>query len=65
MAADGYYTFTGREGEVIPRNVTRVRIDESLTVIAAEAFQWSHIEELDCHDRVEKVEEGHSSTAVL
>eukprot|EP00984_Skeletonema_dohrnii_P007518 scaffold2735_cov75-Skeletonema_dohrnii-CCMP3373.AAC.3 len=56
MAADEYYTFTGREGEVIPLGVTRVRIDESLTVIPARAFYKNrHIEEVDCHDRVIKV----------
>eukprot|EP00984_Skeletonema_dohrnii_P003588 scaffold1216_cov73-Skeletonema_dohrnii-CCMP3373.AAC.1 len=56
MAADGYYTFTGREGEVIPRNVTRVRIHKSLTVIPADAFEGNrHIEELECHDRVKTV----------
>eukprot|EP00984_Skeletonema_dohrnii_P009054 scaffold3399_cov79-Skeletonema_dohrnii-CCMP3373.AAC.3 len=58
MAADGYYTFTGRDGEVIPRNVTRVRIHESLTVIPARAFAGNlYLEEVDCHDRVETVEE--------
>jgi len=58
MAADGWYTFTGREGEIIPRSATRVRIHESLTVIPAEAFQGNrNIEELECHDRVKTVEE--------
>eukprot|EP00985_Skeletonema_marinoi_P010845 scaffold5085_cov175-Skeletonema_marinoi.AAC.3 len=59
MAADGYYTFTGRDGEVIPPGVTRVRIHESLTVIPAQAFDGNiDIEELECHDRVKKVEES-------
>eukprot|EP00984_Skeletonema_dohrnii_P028777 scaffold18908_cov79-Skeletonema_dohrnii-CCMP3373.AAC.1 len=58
MAADGYYTFTGREGEVIPPDVKRVSIDESLTVIRANAFSGNrHIEEVECHDRVKTVKE--------
>eukprot|EP00984_Skeletonema_dohrnii_P032645 scaffold27103_cov79-Skeletonema_dohrnii-CCMP3373.AAC.2 len=58
MAADGYYTFTGREGEVIPRHITRVRIDESLTVIPANAFRGHRRnKEVDCHDRVKTVKE--------
>eukprot|EP00984_Skeletonema_dohrnii_P008485 scaffold3125_cov118-Skeletonema_dohrnii-CCMP3373.AAC.3 len=58
MAADGYYTFTGGDDEAVPRNVTRVRIDESLTVIPARAFDENpSIEEVDCHDRVKTVEE--------
>eukprot|EP00984_Skeletonema_dohrnii_P016761 scaffold7499_cov81-Skeletonema_dohrnii-CCMP3373.AAC.3 len=58
MAADGWYTFTGREGEVIPLNATRVRIDESLTVIPALSFSGHpSIEEVDCHDRVKTVKE--------
>eukprot|EP00985_Skeletonema_marinoi_P003545 scaffold1533_cov83-Skeletonema_marinoi.AAC.1 len=57
MAADGWYTFTGREGEIIPPGVTRVRIHESLTVIPARAFRGNgNIEELDCHDDVKTVE---------
>jgi len=58
MAADGYYTFTGREDEVIPPGVTRVRIDESVSVIPANAF-YGHpnLEEVDCRDGVKKVEE--------
>ncbi|KAK1733383.1 hypothetical protein QTG54_015942, partial [Skeletonema marinoi] len=59
MAADGYYTFTGRDGEVIPPGVTRVRIHESITVIPAAAFNGNpSIEELDCHDRVKTVGES-------
>eukprot|EP00984_Skeletonema_dohrnii_P002205 scaffold755_cov83-Skeletonema_dohrnii-CCMP3373.AAC.2 len=59
MAADGYYTFTGREGEVIPRHITRVRIDESLTVIPANAFRGHRRnKEVDFHDGVNTVEEG-------
>ena len=58
MAADGWYTFTGREDEIIPRNATRVCIDESVSVIPAWAFEGNgNIEELDCHDRVKTVEE--------
>ncbi|KAK1733385.1 leucine-rich repeat domain-containing protein [Skeletonema marinoi] len=57
MAADGWYTFTGRDGEVIPRNATRVRIDVSLTVIPANAFYMNpSIEEVECHVDVKTVE---------
>eukprot|EP00984_Skeletonema_dohrnii_P023482 scaffold12573_cov156-Skeletonema_dohrnii-CCMP3373.AAC.2 len=57
MAADGYFIYTGGEA-IIPRNVTRVRIDESLTVIPARAFDRNlDIEEVECHDRVKTVEE--------
>eukprot|EP00985_Skeletonema_marinoi_P027474 scaffold22600_cov66-Skeletonema_marinoi.AAC.1 len=56
MAADGYFIYTGREA--VPPGVTRVRIDESLTVIPAYAFQGNlDIEEVDCHDRVKTVGE--------
>eukprot|EP00984_Skeletonema_dohrnii_P011009 scaffold4356_cov82-Skeletonema_dohrnii-CCMP3373.AAC.5 len=60
MAADGYYIFTGRRrGEGIPRNVTRVRIHKSLTVISARAFEWNKsIEEVECHDGVKTVKAG-------
>eukprot|EP00984_Skeletonema_dohrnii_P022512 scaffold11639_cov78-Skeletonema_dohrnii-CCMP3373.AAC.2 len=58
MAADGCYIYYGRDGEVIPRNVTRVRIDESLTVIPANAFRGNpSIKEVECHDRVKTVKE--------
>eukprot|EP00985_Skeletonema_marinoi_P014169 scaffold7132_cov79-Skeletonema_marinoi.AAC.1 len=58
MAADGWYIYYGRDGEVVPLGVTRVRIHESLKVIPAEAFDGnSSIEELECHDRVETVGE--------
>ena len=54
MAADGWYVYTGREA--VPRHVTRVRIDESLTVIPARAFDENrNIEEVKCHDRVKTV----------
>eukprot|EP00984_Skeletonema_dohrnii_P024971 scaffold14122_cov87-Skeletonema_dohrnii-CCMP3373.AAC.2 len=54
MAADGWHTFTG---EVIPLGVTRVCIDESLTVIPARAFKGNrHIEEVKCHIDVKTVE---------
>ncbi|KAK1734287.1 leucine-rich repeat domain-containing protein [Skeletonema marinoi] len=67
MAADGWYTYTGREGEIIPRNATRVRIDESLTVIPAWAFYGNrNIEEVECHDRVKTVgEEAFSNCTSL
>eukprot|EP00984_Skeletonema_dohrnii_P008946 scaffold3345_cov83-Skeletonema_dohrnii-CCMP3373.AAC.5 len=56
MAADGWYTYTGREA--VPRHVTRVRIDKSISVIPARAFyQHPNITELYCHDGVKKVEQ--------
>ena len=58
MMAPEYYIFTGRIGEVIPRHVKRVRIDKSLKVVPAWAFfQHPNIEEVECHDGVEKIEE--------
>ncbi|KAK1733369.1 leucine-rich repeat domain-containing protein, partial [Skeletonema marinoi] len=55
MAADGYYIYNGLEA--VPLGVTRVRIDESLTVIPAYAFYNNRtIEEVECHDRVKTVE---------
>jgi len=56
MAADGWYIYTGTG--VIPPGVTRVRIDESVSVIPANAF-YGHpnLEEVDCRDGVKKVEE--------
>ena len=56
MAADEeWYTFTGGR---IPLGVTRVRIDESLTVIPARAFQWNrNIKEVECHVDVKTVKE--------
>ncbi|KAK1740269.1 hypothetical protein QTG54_009219 [Skeletonema marinoi] len=57
MAAGEYYIFTGRE-VVLPRHVTHVRIDKSLTVIPARAFHaHPNITELVCHDGVIKVVE--------
>ncbi|KAK1734838.1 hypothetical protein QTG54_014714, partial [Skeletonema marinoi] len=57
MADDGYYIYTGRDDEVIPPEVTRVRIHESVTVIRARAFRGNrNIEEVDC-DNVITVEE--------
>eukprot|EP00984_Skeletonema_dohrnii_P011828 scaffold4743_cov102-Skeletonema_dohrnii-CCMP3373.AAC.4 len=58
MAANGWYIYYGRDGEVIPPDVTRVRIHESLTIIPARAFDDENpsIEELECHDNVKAVE---------
>ena len=54
MAAEEYYVFTGG---VVPPDVTRVRIDESVSVIPARALnQHPNIIELYCHDGVKKVE---------
>eukprot|EP00984_Skeletonema_dohrnii_P022701 scaffold11802_cov202-Skeletonema_dohrnii-CCMP3373.AAC.5 len=56
MAADEWYIYYGRDGEVIPPGVTRVRIHESLTVIPARAFQGKrNIVEVECHYRVKTV----------
>ena len=53
-----YYVFTGRVGEVIPRRVRRVRIAESLKVVPARAIQQHpNIQEIECHDGVEKIEQ--------
>eukprot|EP00984_Skeletonema_dohrnii_P026507 scaffold15874_cov77-Skeletonema_dohrnii-CCMP3373.AAC.2 len=55
MAADGWYVYTGG---VVPPGVTRVRIDESLTVIPAAAFYGNpNIKEVECHVGVKTVEE--------
>jgi len=54
MAADGWYIYTGREA--VPDYVTRVRIDESVTVIRARAFcRHPNIKVVECHDRVKTV----------
>jgi len=54
MAADGWYIYNGMG--VIPPHVTRVRIDESVTVIPARAF-YGHpsIREVDFHYGVKTV----------
>jgi len=55
--APEYYIFSGREGEVIPRHVTHVRIDKSLKVVPARAFyEHPNIEVVICHDKVERIE---------
>eukprot|EP00985_Skeletonema_marinoi_P004618 scaffold2006_cov77-Skeletonema_marinoi.AAC.3 len=57
MAADGWYIYNGRDA--VPRHVTRVRIDESVSVIPAWAFdEHPNIEEVVFHKGVEKVEAG-------
>eukprot|EP00985_Skeletonema_marinoi_P025451 scaffold18750_cov125-Skeletonema_marinoi.AAC.1 len=58
MAADGWHIYYGRDGEIIPPGVTRVRIHESVTVIPAQAFQGNlDIEEVECHIGVKTVGE--------
>eukprot|EP00984_Skeletonema_dohrnii_P034010 scaffold32626_cov72-Skeletonema_dohrnii-CCMP3373.AAC.1 len=58
MAADGWHIYYGRDGEVIPPGVTRVRIHESVTAIPARAFDGNiDIEEVECHVDVKTVEE--------
>ncbi|KAK1733406.1 leucine-rich repeat domain-containing protein [Skeletonema marinoi] len=57
MAADGWFIYNGRDGEVIPPGVTRVRIDESVTVIPAYAFNGNwNLEIVECHIGVKTVE---------
>ncbi|KAK1733351.1 leucine-rich repeat domain-containing protein [Skeletonema marinoi] len=54
MAADEWYIYYGMEA--VPPDVTRVRIDESVTVIPTSAFYENrNIEEVECHDRVKSV----------
>jgi len=62
MAAEGgnniiWFTYTGADGEVIPRDATHVFVD--VTTIPENAF-WDHpnIVEVICHDRVEKIGSG-------
>ena len=53
--APEYYVFTGG---VVPLRVTHVLIAEALNFVRAEAFcQHPNIEEVICHDGVEKIEE--------
>ena len=56
MIAPEYYVFTGRER--VPRHITHVLIATALNFVPAEAF-WDHpnIQEVICHDGVEKIEE--------
>ena len=55
MAAEEYYVYTGG---VVPPDVTRVRIDETVSVIPAQAFEGQrNIKEVNCHGGVVRVEE--------
>jgi hypothetical protein len=55
MMAPHYYVFTG--GERVPWHVTHVLIDKALNYVPAQAFEGlPNIEEVICHDGVEKVE---------
>ena len=55
MMAPEHYIFTG---ERVPDHVTHVLIDKALKFVPASAFQWHpNIEEVICHDGVEKIEE--------
>ena len=54
MMAPEYYIFTG--SEVIPRHITHVLIDKSLKFVPARAcYEHPNIEEVRCHDGVEKI----------
>ena len=56
MMAPHYYVFTGG-GERVPWHVTHVLIDKALNYVPAQAFEGlPNIEEVICHDGVEKVE---------
>ena len=58
MMATEYYTFTGRVGEEIPQHITHVLIDRALKFVPGWAFIYHpNIEEVICHDGVEKIEE--------
>jgi hypothetical protein len=56
MAAKGdiiirYYTFTGKDCEVVPPDATHVTVDESVTVIPRRAFyRHQNIVEVDCRN---------------
>eukprot|EP00984_Skeletonema_dohrnii_P021169 scaffold10510_cov84-Skeletonema_dohrnii-CCMP3373.AAC.3 len=57
MAAEHYYTYTGRDDEIIPHDVTHVRVHKSVKVIPANAFEGRrNIEEVICDVGVEKIE---------
>ena len=59
MMEPEYYVFTGRAGERIPRHITHVLIALALNFVPAWAFyQHPNIQEVVCHDGVEKIEEG-------
>ena len=58
MAPEYYYVFTGKDGEWIPRHITHVLIAAALKFVPANAFyDHPNIEEVICHDGVEKIEE--------
>eukprot|EP00984_Skeletonema_dohrnii_P025059 scaffold14195_cov155-Skeletonema_dohrnii-CCMP3373.AAC.6 len=58
MAAEYYYTYTGRDGDIVPRHVTHVRIDKSVKFIPNRAFFFHrNIREVECHNKVEIIEE--------
>ena len=57
MMAPEYYVFSGRDGEVIPQLVTHVLIAKALKFVRARAFyEHPNIQEVICHDGVEKIE---------
>ena len=56
MMAPEYYVFTG--GERIPDHVTHVLIDKALNFVCGRTFEnHPNIQEVICHDGVEKIEE--------
>ena len=58
MMAPEYYVFTDSVGEVIPDHVTHVLIAKALKFVRARAFfQHPNIQEVICHDGVEKIEQ--------
>ena len=57
IAPEEYYTFTGRDGEVIPRHITHVLIEKVKFLPARSFHSHPNIQEVICHDGVEKIEE--------
>ena len=57
--APEYYVFTGREvPRRVPQHVTHVLIAKALKFVRSRAFyEHPHIQEVICHDGVEKIEE--------
>jgi hypothetical protein len=53
------FTYTGAEGEIIPREATHIIVGEGITFVRARAFRENeNIIEIVCHEGVEKIEES-------
>ncbi|KAK1734986.1 hypothetical protein QTG54_014446 [Skeletonema marinoi] len=58
MIAAEYFTYTGRDDDIIPHDVTRVRVHKSVKVIPRRAFYGRrNIKEVVCDVGVETIEE--------